>query len=72
MSNEIQLSKYHDAEIIEIKCCDLEKGLELSFKLVSSVESKIYFPGCKFYRVDGMWRQNVVYRIRNTLTESIN
>ena len=72
MSNEIQLSKYHDADIAGINCSDLEKGLELSFKLVNGVESTILFPGCQFYRIDGMWKQNVVYRIRNTLKESIN
>lgn len=72
MSNEIQLSKYHDADIVGLKCFDLEKGLELLFKLVNGVESTIFFPGCQFYRVDGMWKQNVVYRIRSTLTESIN
>ena len=72
MSNEIQLSKYHDADIIGINFSDLEKGLELSFKLVNGVESTILFPGCQFYRIDGMWKQNVVYRIRNTLKESIN
>ena len=72
MSNEIQLSKYHDADVIGINCSDLEKGLELSFKLVNGAESTIFFPGCQFYRVDGMWKQNIVYRIRNTLKESIN
>ena len=72
MSNEIQLSKYHDADVVGLKCSDLEKGLELSFKLVNGLESTILFPGCQFYRVDGMWKQNVVYRIRSTLTESIN
>jgi hypothetical protein len=72
MSNEIQFSKYHDAEIIGLKCSDLEKGLELSFKLPDNVESIISFPGCQFYRIDGMWKQNVVYRIRSTSTESIN
>ena len=69
MSNEIQLSKYHDADIVGLKCSDLEKGLELSFKLVNSVESTLFFPGCQFYRVDGMWKQNVVYRVRSTLFE---
>ena len=72
MSNEIQLSKYHDADIVGLRCSDLEKGLELSFKLVNGLESTIFFPGCQFYRVDGMWKLNVVYRIRRTLTESIN
>ena len=72
MSNKIQLSKYHDADVVGLKCSDLEKGLELSFKLVNGLESTIFFPGCQFYRVDGMWKQNVVYRIRSTLTESIN
>lgn len=72
MSNEIQLSKYHDADIVGLKCFDLENGLELFFNLVNGVESIIFFPGCQFYRVDGMWKQNVVYRIRSTLTESMN
>lgn len=72
MSNEIQLSKYHDADIVGINCSDLEKGLELSFKLVNGVESTISLPDCQFYRIDGMWKQNVVYRIRNTLKESID
>ena len=72
MSNEIQLSKYRDADVVGLKCSDLEKGLELSFKLVNGLESTILFPGCQFYRVDGMWKQNVVYRIRSTLTEFIN
>ena len=72
MSNEIQLSKYHDADVVGINCSDLEKGLELSFKLVDGIESTIFFPGCQFYRIDGMWKQNVVYRIRNTLKEHIN
>ena len=71
MSNEIQFPKYHDADVVGLKCSDLEKGLELSFKLVNGLESTILFPGCQFYRVDGMWKQNVVYRIRSTLTESI-
>ena len=60
MPNEIQSSRYHDADIVGLKCSDLEKGLELSFKLASGVESTISFPGCQFYRIDGMWRQNVV------------
>ena len=72
MSSEIQLSKYHDADIIGIECSDLESGLELSFKLVNGVKSTLFFPGCQFYRVDEMWKQNVVYRIRNTLAESIS
>ena len=72
MSNKIQLSKYHDADLIGLKYSDLEKGLELSFKLMNGIESIILFPGCQFYRIDGMWKQNVVYRIRSTLTESIN
>ena len=72
MSSGIQFSKYHDANIVGVNCFDLEKGLELSFKLVNGVESTIFFPGCQFYRIDGMWKQNVVYRIRSTLTESID
>ena len=72
MSNEIQLSKYHDADVVGLKCSDLERGLELSFKLVNGAECTIVFPGCQFYRLDGMWKQNVVYRIRSTLTASIN
>lgn len=72
MSSEIQLSKYQDAEIIGLKCLDLENGLELSFRLANDVESTILLSGCQFYRIDGMWKQNVVYRIRNTLTESID
>ena len=50
----------------------MEKGLELSFKLINGLESTIFFPGCQFYRIDGMWKQNVVCRTRSMLTESIN
>lgn len=71
MLNEIQLSKYHDDDIIGLKCSDLEKGFELSFKLVNNIKSIILFSGCQVYRIDGMWKQNVIYRIRSTLTESI-
>ena len=71
MSNDIQLSKYHDTDITGLNCADLEKGLESSFKLANGTESTIFFPGCQFYRVDGVWKQNVVYITRNTLTESL-
>lgn len=72
MSDKIQFSKYHDADIVGLKCSDLERGLELSFKLVNGTECTLVFPGCQFYRLDGMWKQNVVYRIRSTLAAFIN
>lgn len=72
MLSKADLNKYHDADVVGINCANLESGLVLTFRLVDGSNRNIQFAGCQFYRVDEMWRQNVVYRILTTIVGTVD